>query len=152
MNPLFKQGLNRIVCSADGILMSGLSFQKYVLNLPILILISFRMIFNIIRHNFSLHDPGLLCVTSYIIQFLPLHQILPDRFPVKKENRDIFLFCHPDNAGWCRSVNQIHTQYITAGVNHLLNDLILILLIIIAVFYRCDDFHMICFHFFQILF
>ena len=39
----------------------------------------------VIKEALGTHYPGLLCVTSYIIQLLPLHQILPDRLPVAEQ-------------------------------------------------------------------
>ena len=52
--------------------MSGLTFQQHILNFAVLILIDFRMILNIVCCNLSLHNAGLLCITTDIIQFFPL--------------------------------------------------------------------------------
>ena len=132
--------------------MPSFSFQQYILYFTILILVYFRMIFNIICRYLSLHHSRLFCVTTYIIQVFPLHQILPDQFPVKENNRDVILFCQPDDPGRSSSVYQIDAQNITTGINHPFHYIILILLIIISIFYRYGNLHIFCFHRFQIFF
>ena len=122
------------------------------MDLPIAILIDLRVILNIFRCDLALHLTGLCCITANIEKLIPLKKILLHRFPVKEDHRNIFVSCHPDDPGRSCPIHKIDTENITSGVNHYLNDLVLLLLVIVAASYRYDYLHRIALFCFQITF
>jgi len=129
--------------------MSCFPFQKYILDLSILIFVHFRMAVDIFCCDLSLHDPGLFRITAHIIQLIPLHQIFLYRLPVKEDHRNIFVSCHPDDPVRCCPVYKIDAEHITARINHFLYLFVLFLLIVVSAFYRYDDPPFFAFHGFQ---
>ena len=74
--------------------MTCLTLKKYILNLSVLISIYCVIVSYHICCNLTLHHTRLSGISAYIIQLIPLHQILSHWLSIKENNRYIFLFCH----------------------------------------------------------
>ena len=105
--------------------MSRLPLQHHILNLSVLIAVHMFITPDQVSRQRALHHPGLLCVCAHIVQLFPLHHILRNRLPVKKDNRDILFPGEIDNLRRIRPVYQVDTEDIAARVNQFLYLIIL---------------------------
>ena len=104
--------------------MSRLSLQKNILYFPIAVAVNGRIGSNRSRRKLPLHDPGFSGIAANVIQIFRLHQILANRLPIEENNRNLLRLRHADDIGRHRSIHQIDTEDITAGIQKLFHAVI----------------------------
>ena len=112
LNSIIFQRIHRIFRPDNGILMPRLSFQHYILNLPVPVAVHPAIRMYQLRRQFTLHHPRLLRIRPHIIKLFPLHHILCNRFPVKKYDRHIIFPCQINDLRGVGPIHQIDAQYI----------------------------------------
>ena len=105
--------------------MARFSFQNYILDTAVPVLVRLRVGFTVFRGHFALQDPGLKGVSADIIQPVPLHQVFFHQFPVEEDDRHIVLAGHVDDRrGFC-PIHQIDADHAAAVFDHFRNFVVL---------------------------